>query len=86
MNADMKVGDVSETVNVSGESPVVDVQNARVQNVLSKELSTRRQQAERTTLRPGGHDRRHALGGRAGCGRQSGLQRRCALVSRHQRQ
>ncbi len=35
-NADMKVGALEETVTVTGASPVVDVQNVRTQNVLSR--------------------------------------------------
>ena len=38
VNAELKVGSLEETVTVSGASPVVDVQNARTQSVLSKEL------------------------------------------------
>ncbi len=34
INADMKVGNVSETVNVTGEAPVVDVQSSKRQAVL----------------------------------------------------
>jgi hypothetical protein len=37
VNAEMKVGALAETVTVSGASPVVDLQNARTQNVLSRE-------------------------------------------------
>lgn len=36
-NADMKVGDLAETITVAGASPVVDIQNVRQQNVLSRE-------------------------------------------------
>ena len=36
-NADMKVGNLAETVTVTGASPVVDIQNVRQQNVLSRE-------------------------------------------------
>jgi hypothetical protein len=38
VNAELKVGNVSETVTVSGQSPIVDVQNANVQRVLQKEV------------------------------------------------
>ena len=38
VNADLKVGAVSETITVTGESPVVDVQDARRQAVLSGDL------------------------------------------------
>src|SRR5436190_4043452 len=37
VNADMKVGNVSETVTVSGEAPVVDVTSAHNQQVISGE-------------------------------------------------
>ena len=37
VNSEMKVGDVKETVNVVAEAPVVDVQNARVQQVFGGE-------------------------------------------------
>jgi hypothetical protein len=37
-NAEMKVGSLSETVTVTGASPVVDVQNVRTQNVLSRDV------------------------------------------------
>ena len=38
INADMRVGNVAETVNVSGETPVVDVQTTRRQEVLTQEV------------------------------------------------
>src|ERR1044072_5802260 len=39
LNADMRLGGVQETITVSGETPVVDVQNStRVQRVLSDEV------------------------------------------------
>src|SRR5688500_9168622 len=37
-NAELRVGSIAETVTVSGASPVVDVQNVRTQNVLSREV------------------------------------------------
>src|SRR5262245_56209739 len=37
-NAEMKVGGLEETVTVTGASPVVDVQNVRTQNVLTREV------------------------------------------------
>jgi hypothetical protein len=37
LSAELKVGAVAETVTVTGQSPVVDVQNVRQQTVLSKE-------------------------------------------------
>ena len=38
VNADMKVGSLEETITVSGASPVVDIQNVRTQNVLSRQI------------------------------------------------
>jgi hypothetical protein len=39
LNADMRVGGLQETITVTGETPVVDVQNStRVQRVLSEEV------------------------------------------------
>ena len=39
INADMRLGGVQETITVTGETPVVDVQNStRVQRVLSDEI------------------------------------------------
>jgi hypothetical protein len=38
VNAEMKVGALEETVTVSGASPLVDVQNTRTQNVLSRQV------------------------------------------------
>src|SRR5580765_7385151 len=37
-NADMKVGAVAETITVTGETPLVDVQSAAVQKVVTKEV------------------------------------------------
>ncbi|HKF70048.1 MAG TPA: carboxypeptidase-like regulatory domain-containing protein, partial [Vicinamibacterales bacterium] len=38
INADMKVGQVAETITVTGETPLVDVQSAAVQKVVTKEV------------------------------------------------
>jgi hypothetical protein len=38
INAELKVGSVAETVVVSGQSPLVDVQNIREQRVLTREV------------------------------------------------
>src|SRR5258706_3613728 len=38
VNADLKVGELTETITVSGESPIVDIQSARKQQVLSKDV------------------------------------------------
>src|SRR5215213_1755880 len=38
VNADMRVGGLEETITVTGESPIVDVQSARRQRVLDNEM------------------------------------------------
>ncbi len=38
VNADLKVGSLEETVTVTGESPIVDIQNVRNAKVLSREV------------------------------------------------
>src|SRR5882724_396861 len=38
INADMKVGAIEETVTVSGETPVVDLQSTTKERVMSKEV------------------------------------------------
>ena len=38
VNAEMKIGSVSDTVVVTGASPVVDVQNSRTQQVIKTEI------------------------------------------------
>jgi len=38
INADLKVGNVSEIVNVTGETPIVDVQSTRRQSVLDNQV------------------------------------------------
>jgi hypothetical protein len=38
INVDLKVGTVSETITVTGETPLVDVQSASVQKVVTKEV------------------------------------------------
>src|SRR6058998_113030 len=40
VNADMKVGAVAETITVTGETPIVDVQSTRRQTTLTNELLT----------------------------------------------
>jgi Carboxypeptidase regulatory-like domain len=40
INADMKVGGVAETITVSGETPIVDVQSVKRQTTLSNETLT----------------------------------------------
>src|SRR5437867_6977394 len=38
VNADLRVGNVAETITVTGETPIVDVQNTRSQVVLTREV------------------------------------------------
>jgi len=38
INADMKVGALAETITVTGETPLVDIQSASVQKVVTKEV------------------------------------------------
>jgi hypothetical protein len=38
VNADMRVGALEETITVTGETPIVDVQSARVQQTISKDV------------------------------------------------
>ena len=38
VNAELRVGALEETVTVTGESPIVDVQSARVQTIIDKEV------------------------------------------------
>src|SRR5689334_21848899 len=40
VNADLRIGNLEETVTVTGASPTVDVQSARVQTVLDREILT----------------------------------------------
>src|SRR6188508_1926316 len=38
VNGDMKVGALEETITVTGETPIVDVQSAKVQTTVSKDI------------------------------------------------
>jgi hypothetical protein len=38
VNADLRVGELQETVTVTGESPIVDVQSARVQTIVDRDV------------------------------------------------
>ena len=38
VNADLRVGALEETITVTGETPIVDVQSAKVQQTVSKEV------------------------------------------------
>src|SRR5439155_14611737 len=57
INAEMRVGAVAETVTVSGQSPIVDVQNTTQQRVLGHEvidvIPTGRSDKTLATLIPG---------------------------------
>jgi hypothetical protein len=39
VNGDLKVGTLEETITVTGETPIVDVQSAKVQQTVSKDIS-----------------------------------------------
>src|SRR6267142_5278066 len=38
VNGDLRVGTLEETITVTGETPIVDVQSARVQNIIDREV------------------------------------------------
>ena len=38
VNADLRVGQLEETITVTGESPIVDVQSARTQSIIDREV------------------------------------------------
>jgi hypothetical protein len=40
VNADLRVGNLEETITVTGESPIVDVQSARVQTIVDRDVLT----------------------------------------------
>jgi hypothetical protein len=70
VNADMKVGQVAETITVSGEAPVVDVTSARTQEVISGEtvssLPTSRQYGGLIALVPAINVQGNDVGGAQG--------------------
>ncbi len=57
VNADLKIGSLAETITVSGQSPMVDVQNTRTERVLNSDvidaLPTGRTPMSLATLIPG---------------------------------
>src|SRR6188472_1932388 len=57
VNGDMKVGALEETITVTGETPIVDVQSAKVQQTVSKDvlaaIPTSRNAGAVTSLIPG---------------------------------
>jgi|KBSMisStandDraft_5_1062788.scaffolds.fasta_scaffold11475_3 hypothetical protein len=67
VNAELKVGSVEETITVSGESPIVDVQSGNRQKVLSSEvltgIPTGRTQFTAATLIPGMNLNNQDVGG-----------------------
>ncbi len=71
INADLKVGQLSETITVTGETPIVDVQSASVQTVVTKEvidnIPTGRLGINLAALQPG-----MILGATSGTGTLSG--------------
>src|SRR5688500_6033617 len=40
VNADLRVGNLEETVTVTGESPIVDIQSTRVQTIVDRDVLT----------------------------------------------
>ena len=40
VNGDLRVGALEETITVTGETPIVDVQSARTQQTISKDILT----------------------------------------------
>ena len=41
VNADLRVGTLEETITVTGESPIVDVQSARTQQIIDRDVLPR---------------------------------------------
>ena len=75
INAEMKVGSVQETVTVTGETPVVDVQSVKQQRVMSSEvvsaIPSARTVQTLAQLVPGvTHTNAHDVGGTALLGQQ----------------
>ena len=67
INGDLRVGELNETITVTGESPVVDVQNARQQTVMGSEvlntIPTGRTQFGNAVLVPGMNSTFQDVGG-----------------------
>ena len=38
VNADLRVGALEETITVTGETPIVDVQSARTQQIINRDI------------------------------------------------
>ena len=64
VNADLRVGALEETITVTGESPIVDVQSAKQQRTLDSELV----QSIPTRARLRGGHAADSLDGRSGGG------------------
>ena len=77
VNADMKVGRVSETITVSGASPLVDVQSHIVEKVITKDvidaIPTPRIGVSLAALQPGMVVFNGGFGGGAGQGQRASL-------------
>ena len=70
VNAELRVGGLEETITVTGEAPVVDTRNVRVQSTLRRDtleaLPTTRRVAQLVTMIPGattGNPANHSVGG-----------------------
>ena len=76
VNAELRVGGLEETITVTGETPIVDVQSTTRQRVLDQEiidaLPTGRNHTYLAELIPGVTATNHDVGGNLGLGRQSG--------------
>ena len=76
INADLRVGALEETITVTGETPVVDVQNTKRQMVLDRELiqeiPSSRNAAIMAALLPGVTKSNQDVGGLAGEGTSAG--------------
>ena len=80
MNAELKVGTLEETVTVSGEAPVVDIQNARQQTTIAREtldaIPTTKRIGQYASIIPGAtytNPTFQDVGGNQGEGGQFGL-------------
>jgi hypothetical protein len=75
INAEMKVGAVEETITVTGETPLVDIQNTSRQSVLTKEvidaIPTGRTYSALAVLLPGVNSSGRDVGGATGAGMDS---------------
>ena len=76
VNAELRVGALEETITVTGETPIVDVQSTTRQRVLDQEIidaiPSGRNHTYLAALVPGVTPTNHDVGGNLGIGRQSG--------------